>query len=908
MKDINGLSSPDRGVRKSSFEKLLKVTADPQCSLSVEDQFQILKAVLRGFEDKTERCRETAIQIVSELIPRLTADALDWTLPSIVARIGLEPVAEESEELRLQLLRLAMQCVDVFPHEIGPRNFLDYFRVLLENCLKDPYPDLKKLACRGCQRLCEIEPKKVKHLAVPLAKAVKNMCLQHKHSVVRAEAVRTFSTLISHGAVELLGDVKDEQDNRTTVYWLYILCSDNSDPVRTAVVELLSTALLDITERGDQHRRLLPHLLILLTDEQETVRIAANSVLLGMGKLYLLDNEDNSINIEKRRVTMRDIEWYGDDTYPDMTLQTISTVPLPNLSNRPHLGARYVVAEVARTILEKVLQDCLAMDWTIPFSKHNKRVVALRCLQMLIFFSETNIVQFAQQILAALYKSIRDDNEAVRQESLVCVELMGKFMTPDQYLPFIIAQPAPDTEVLVDPEQQGDLRVERSRTKTVTLISAGEVGSVHQHLPTLFSTAPHSTRASILVAFKFILLGSKSSLTTDQAKSIVLAITRADLVDLDAPELLLALVDLISSFSEVLAARGLIFTPANPMPAEVRLDAKFPTLDSKLLYALLCMKQSSSPAVISAIDSAIKKLSTVVTGNEEDIFSAHFGRLLLRHHSQMPVCAFTDLVLRASNAEYYTAELIAVFVSRLAEINLALRVTAELQYFTVLEGLLRGRKMKFTAGQLEELLRCVVLTHATFRPGGPAHLFRKIAVSCLSAILHPFHRASLKESFASEGNALSEKCISVWLGAIDSDDAEMRLVCIAATPDIVQLPMSAGCAADAWEQILRRFDDANETLRLETAKSLHAALRDHDLMSASLKSEIRQKLVGSVKQLLIHMDDQEEASGIKAVVANCLKELCYAGKEVVRECVSASRTKHHTSRFCDEVLAFANSM
>lgn len=907
-KDINGLQSAERGVRKSSFEKVLRVISDPQCTLSKDDQFQVLKAALRGFEDKTEKCRELAILIATDLVPRLSADALDWTLPSIVARIGLEPVAEESEELRLQLLRLATLCIDTFPHEIGPRNFMDYFRVLLENCLKDPYPDLKKLACLGCQRLCEIEPKKVKHLAVPLAKVVKNMCLQHKHGVVRAEAVRTFSALLSHGAVELLGDMKDEQDNRTTVYWLYILCCDNSDSVRSAVVAFLSKMLLDIPERGDQHRRLLPHLLVLLTDEQESVRVAANSVLLGMGKLYMIDNEDNSVNIEKRRITMKDIEWYGDDDYPDMTLQTVSTVTIPNLLSRPHLGSRYVVAEVARSVLDKVLVDCLAMDWTIPFSKFNKRVVALRCLQMLILFSETNIVQYAQQILAALYKSIRDDNESVRTESLVCVELMGKFLTPDQYLPFIITQPAVETQEVPDPESQGDLRVERSRTKTVTVISAGEVGSVHQHLPTLFSTAPHSTRASILVAFKFILLGSKQTLTSQQATMIVKAVTSGDLVDLDAPELLLSLVDLINSFSEVLASRGFVSTPEAPMPDAVRLDAKQRTLDSMLLYALLCMKQCSSAAVVSAIDSTLTKLSMLVTGSNDELFSVHFGRLLLRHHSQMPVCAFSDLVLRASNIQYYTAELAAVFVARLTEVNLALRVTSELQYFSVLEGLLRGRKVKFTASQLEELLRSVILHHATFRPGGPAHLFRKIAIGCLSAALHPFHRTSLKETLSDEGNALAEKCISAWLGAIDSDDADMRLVCIAVAPDIVQLPMSPGCAADTWEHLLLRFDDSNDLLRVEVAAALHNALRDHDLMSGALKSEIRQKLAISVKKLLIHMDDVDETSGIKAAVSNCLKELCRAGKDVVVALVQQARGKHHTPRYCDDVLAFAMDM
>ena len=198
---------------------------------------------------------------------------------------------------------------------------------------------------------------------------------------------------------------------------------------------------------------------------------------------------------------------------------------------RPYLGARYVVAEVVRSILDKTLQDCVAMDWTIPFSKHNKRVVALRSLAMMIYFSETNIVQFAQQILATLYKSIKDDNEMVRTESLVCIELLGKFVTPDQYLPFIISQP----DALARQQEEAaanDVEVQRSKTKTVTLTSA--TGQPPQPLPTLFSTSAAATKSSVLTAFRYILFGSKATLTPSQATQIVRALTHADLFDLDS--------------------------------------------------------------------------------------------------------------------------------------------------------------------------------------------------------------------------------------------------------------------------------------------------------------------------------------------------------------------------------------
>lgn len=906
-KDLNALQDPDRMRRKRAFEKLWKLAQEPSCGeLTREEQFQMLKSVLRGFEDAVEQCREHALLIVSELMPRQPVEVLDWVLPSIVARIGLEPVTEPSEELRVALLKLALLCLDVFPHDIGPRNYLDFYRVLLENCLKDSNPELKKLACVGCQKLCGIEPKRVKHLAVPLAKVVKNMCLQHKHFTVRELAVRTFGTLLSHGAVELLGDMKDEQDNRTTVHYLFVLVCDDQELVRMSVIAFLSQMLLDIPERGEQHRRLIPMVLVMLTDAHEAVRLAANSLLLKLGKLYLLDNEDNTTNLEKRRITMKDIEWYGDDAYPDMSLVTKTTLPLPDLNIRPHLGARYVVAEIVRNVLDKVLVDCLAMDWNIPHSKHNRRVVALRCLVMIIYFSESNIVQFAQQILAALYKAIKDDDVVVRTEAMTCVEMLGKFLTPDQYLPFIVAAPKADS-AHADPEVEGDVRFEKTKTKSVTVVSASESHSVHQHLPTLFSTAPQSTKSSILVAFKYILLGSKDSLTPTQAKQVVRALTHPDLLDLEAPELLLSLVDAADAFAGVLAARGFIA----PLPENVRCDDRQRTLDSMLLYLLLQVKACPDAAVVRAADQAVAKLSIATTGDAASIFTVHFGRLLRWHDTTtMPVCAFSDLVMKATNVECYAPQLVSMFERVLSDVNFSLRVTSELAYFTLLEGLLRGHRVAFDGDQLEHLLRNVILHHGAFRPGATAHLFRKVAVGALSASLSHYHRSRMMDQLSAENGALAEKCVSMWLNAMDADDADMRLACISCLADVVQLPMSDGCADDAWKHIMLRFDDSNDLLRLEVATQLHKALLDAHLMAPQLRREVRTKLDSTTKKLLIYMDDQDEHRGIKEIIAECLKQLCRDEdlRDGVMHAVQGALKKHHTDRFCRDVMQFASGL
>lgn len=895
-KSLQLLSETDRIKRRNAFEGLLKTVREGTIE-EKDELFLIAKTCLRGFEDKVERCREAAVHILLEIVPSLPVDILDWVLPSIVARIGIEPVVEDSEEIRLLLLKLALLCLNTFPHDVGPRNYLDFFRVLLENCLMDAFPDLKRLACDVCVRITEIEPKRVKPLTVPLAKKIKNMCLPHKHGVVRADGVRAFGALLLCGGVEVLGDMKDEQDNRTTVNALFVLTCDNSEQVRLALVTFLSQMLLEVTERAEQHRRLLPHVLLMLTDENETVRFAANSLLLKVGKLYMLDNEDNSINLEKRRVTMKDIEWYGDESYPDMTLSTVSTVHLPPMIQRPYLGARYVVAEVVRSILDKTLQDCVAMDWTIPFSKHNKRVVALRSLAMMIYFSETNIVQFAQQILATLYKSIKDDNEIVRTESLVCIELLGKFVTPDQYLPFIISQPDAATRQQEE-AAANDVDVQRSKSKTITLTSAN--GQPVQPLPTLFSTSAATTKSSVLTAFRFILLGSKDTLTSTQATQIVRALTHNDLFDLDSPELCSALIDTLETLGNILASRGLIATPANPMPDNVRLDAKQRTLDSMMLYTLLCLKQGNATLSQKA-SKAIASLSNNVCGDATGIYTLHFGRILLRYHDSMPVSAFADLVQNATNLQFYTPELTSVFVSRLTDVNFSMRITIELQFFVILDQLLGGGSIRFTFSQIEDLLRFIIFPYVAFRPGGPAHLFRKVA---LSSLRHVLQNASFHSELALN-SSLTEKVLNSWLSAVDTDDTEMRLACIQMLPLVVSLPLNSGFASDAWQHVLLRLDDQNENICMETIQRL-ASIFASGAAHPSFVDELQRKTDVVIKKLLVHMDDHIETIGIKSSVASLIARIAKLGdhfQAVVVESVREARARHHTTKYCDAIVA-----
>ncbi|KAH8613469.1 hypothetical protein ERJ75_000783100 [Trypanosoma vivax] len=893
-KYLNELTDAPRPKRLQAYNKLFELCMERK--LSEPEEFELLRSCLRGFEDSAERCREHAILIVTDVIIRQPPSVLDWVLPAVVTRIGVSPVLEDSEELRLLLLRLAVVCMKSFPHEIGPRNYIDFFQVLLENCILDPFPELKKEACRACVYLCEIEPVQVKHIALPLAKVVKS-CLLHKHSVVRTEAVRTLASLIQHGAAEILADSREEQENRTTVYTLFVLANDHVEAVRASVVDLLSWALLDTTERQDQHRRLLPHLLLLMTDRHKIVSKKAISVMEDVGKLYLLDNEDNSIDITKRRVTMKDIEWYGDEEYPDMKLSTVDTSLYDVFQMRPSLGSRYVVAESLRTFIERIFTDITAIDWVIPFSSNNRRVIALRILWMSIYHVEKSVVQFVEHILGALYKSL-GDNQDVVQESLICLEILGKFLTPDQYLPFLTSKDNPQSE-------EESSTVVKTGSKTV-VVSSASGGSLFK--PTLFSTAAMSVKCSILISFRYLIEGSQHLLTPVQATQLIKALTTNDILESDHEALLCSLLDTLDVFVHVLSGRGFISTPATPLPEEVRHDVNQRTLDSVLFYAMLCMKSSSFRSVRERVSKCIGHLSTVVTGTVEGIYDLHLGRILFRYGTQMPVAALSDIVLGSKDIKIFSNFISEILLLKLSEVDFTKRITDHLQYLRILEELLWRKVPVFSAPQLEELLRIIIIPLATFRPGAPAHLFRKVAISALCAFLDECHRRLLDGALAENDFALSSKVVTVWCNASDADDAEMRLACMPHARNLCCLPLNVGSANDILQSILLRFDDSNDVTRAQAASGLLGILESKNTVCPIIIDQILAQVVPVVKKILVHLDDCEETVGLRPILTSVLKNIAPLSISATADLVRSAMTKHQDPKYCKEVLEYIETI
>ncbi|KAK7202011.1 hypothetical protein NESM_000269300 [Novymonas esmeraldas] len=893
---LNELQDSSKMKRCAAYKRVHELAKAQKGKLSKEEEFSIIRSCLKGFEDTSERSREEAVRITSELLPGQDASILDWVLPSVVTRIGIVPVAEESEEIRLLLLRLGVSCMTCFPHDIGPRNYIDFFQVLLENCFRDAFPDLKKEACKATCQLCSIEPKQVRAISVPLVRALKSSCLLHKHSAVRCEAAQTLAVLFRCGASETLRDGKDEPEQRTMASELFVLCNDHSEPVRLAVLSVLSCALLDVKERLEMHAKYLPHLLLLVTDSFDAVRTTARGVLERVGQLYMIDNEDNRIDMANRRVTMKDIEWYGDDEYPSMTFTTAPSQRCDIFHCRPSVGTRYVVAESVRAFLDKILADITAVDWVIPFSTNNRKVVALRLLWTTIYYCEKSCVQFTERILSAVYRAFADESAEVKQEATFSVEVLGKFLVPEQYLPFLIAKAAASSDAHEDVSV-----VERSRNKTVILTSLDDS---HGPTPTLFSTAAVTVKCSILQTLAYLIEGSKEHLTPAHSTRIIQALTANDLIECENERLLSALLDTMQTVNAVFAAKGFIASPEHPLPQQVLSDPKQRTLDSIVLYALLRIKSAEMPTIQMRAGEVIVGLSMLVTGSPTGIYTLHARRLLSRYGATLPVSAFSDLVLNSASIGTLGEVLTGVFVSRLSEVNFAVKVTEELRYFSVLEKLLWSRTDAFSPSETSELLRTVVLPLATFQPGSTAHLFRKVAVDCLCALLDPVYRGALLVELTENNNGLAVTVVNAWCAASDADDGEMRLVCVSVLGEVCRLPMEKGAAHEIVQSILLRFDDSSDAIRLRTSEELVQLLADGWGASPYVIAEIAAQMVPLAKKMLIYLDDTEETIGIRPSLANALKKAGDISPNVVVDLTRAAAERHTERRYCQEVLDY----
>lgn len=242
-RDINCLSDGDRMVRRGAILRLEKTLlsagkAPPEFvrRLFLED---LHKPVFRMFADQNEKCRELAISMTSRLVDLVAVSELENLLPLLLAgllgRFRMVPFPEQSEELRLEGLRLLSHLFGACKERLNP--FASDIIDGLAKALNDTCPDAKKECCEITNKVSAyFDGERVSRAAGPLVSALVGN-LRHQQWKVRKATVESLGSLLSKEA-PMLDHMEEVLPQLST------LLNDRTPGVRQSLAEVLERWLL----------------------------------------------------------------------------------------------------------------------------------------------------------------------------------------------------------------------------------------------------------------------------------------------------------------------------------------------------------------------------------------------------------------------------------------------------------------------------------------------------------------------------------------------------------------------------------------------------------------------------------------------------------------------------------------
>ena len=193
-KYCNQLQSENKGLRKQTlvdFQKFILGTG-----ISKKEQHAIFNAssiyILNGFRDNSEAVREQAIKLISvfmiDMLPR-NDYYISYLFPVLVERLGTSELTEESEEIRLQLLKLLELVIIKYSEDNLLKPFLNDIIMILKETVQDKYPAVKEISCNCIVKLSTALPRDFHLQAETLVKPVLSN-FNHRRYKIRCEAVK----------------------------------------------------------------------------------------------------------------------------------------------------------------------------------------------------------------------------------------------------------------------------------------------------------------------------------------------------------------------------------------------------------------------------------------------------------------------------------------------------------------------------------------------------------------------------------------------------------------------------------------------------------------------------------------------------------------------------------------------
>uniref|UniRef100_A0A8C8DHG9 Dynein axonemal assembly factor 5 n=1 Tax=Oryzias sinensis TaxID=183150 RepID=A0A8C8DHG9_9TELE len=400
---LNCLNEDNKATRKRAIEFIKKETVDKGLSSGVLQEIfsALLKPLLKCLSDPMERCRETAISVITEFIRCVPKpeEFLPYLMPCLAQRFGENEILEPAEELRLSAVDLLSLTVEVCGKHLAP--YVSEMIKILQRTIVDPFPDVKRESCRCTVNFAQSVPEHFHMQADSLVKPLM-MTITHQHSRVRVAVIEATGSVIQHGSGRNMDDVLPHLSQRFL---------DDSPQVRKAVTAVVGDWLLHLRDRYSYFHKLIPLLLSNTTDEIPEIRLLAADLWKRAGTQWEKENEE--------------------DIKDKMDFLLAPPAHYPPGVDRPVLGCRELVVRNLGRLIPAITHDLT--DWLVP-----TRIRTSQLLCVLLLHAEDHSTQHLQPLLETLYRTCTETEKEVVKNCLAAAKLIGTFVPPPVFLKLLL--------------------------------------------------------------------------------------------------------------------------------------------------------------------------------------------------------------------------------------------------------------------------------------------------------------------------------------------------------------------------------------------------------------------------------------------------------------------------------------
>lgn len=157
---LNCLNEDNKATRKRALEVIKKETVDKGLSSDVLQEIlsALVKPLLKCLSDPMERCRETAIAVITDFIRCVPKpeEFLPYLMPCLAQRFGENEILEPAEELRLSAVEMLSLTVEVCGKHLAP--YMSEMIKILQRTIVDPFPDVKRESCKCTANFAQSVP------------------------------------------------------------------------------------------------------------------------------------------------------------------------------------------------------------------------------------------------------------------------------------------------------------------------------------------------------------------------------------------------------------------------------------------------------------------------------------------------------------------------------------------------------------------------------------------------------------------------------------------------------------------------------------------------------------------------------------------------------------------------------